>query len=137
MPQQSAMMTLAYGGEVCSVGGLPLSCDAKLSALRMLDHRFCCFSRPFLERFRPRTTINLLMTKPRRTRICQRLETFDNLLPDLRLNDNGAEGYTARVPLELGQPFHHPIPQSRDFVPLATTLIPVVQTVQAANSQLP
>jgi hypothetical protein len=69
------------------------------------------------------------MTKPRRTRICQRLEAFDNLLPDLRLNDNGAGGYTARVPLDLGQPFHHPILQSRDLVTLATTLIPLVQTM--------
>lgn len=60
--------------------------------------------------------------------ICQRLEAFDNALPDLRL-DSSVVAYTALVLLESGQRFHHLIAQSRDLVPLATSLIPVIQTM--------
>jgi hypothetical protein len=55
------MMTLAYGGEICSLGSLPLGCGPKPSALWVPSHRFCCLSPPFGEGFRSLSTISFLM----------------------------------------------------------------------------
>jgi hypothetical protein len=58
------MMTLGYGGEVCSFGNSPMSSGSKQTALSVPCQRFCCLNLPPCESFRSLSTINLLMATP-------------------------------------------------------------------------